>query len=172
METVFLARTTCRRGFRKTEMAYGGKRKLIQITNKVPSFIVEKRRVSSGSANELRTWPKCNYLGRSAWIYLFSMLDECARRLLRKDKYSDMHNRKKRQRRARPRFVPTYFFLFTRDSTPVSSVRGTLISQNRVSSGTPNALAGMQLCECTPREREYERITQCSTVQRVTKCTN
>lgn len=96
---------------RLSEGGNGIRRQAEADTNKVPSFIVEKKRISSGSANELRTWPKCNYLGRSAWIYLFSMLDECARRLLRKDKYSDMHNRKRRQRRGRDLYdSPTYFF--------------------------------------------------------------
>lgn len=41
------------------------------------------------------------------------MLDEYARRLLRKDKYSDMHNRKKARRmrgRGRDLYDPTYFF--------------------------------------------------------------
>lgn len=79
-------------------LSQGGnsKRKSVQITNEVPSFIVEKSAFLPAVQMSCGPRPKCNYLGRSAWIHLFSMLDECARRPLRKDKYSDMHNRKKK----------------------------------------------------------------------------
>lgn len=159
--------TACRQGFPQTETAkQSDERKLIQITNKVPSFIVEKKSAFLPAVQmSCGPRPKCNYLGRSAWIHLFSMLDECAR-----VGYSGKINiqicitGRRGKASCAPRFVRLVDLFLSRGTSRPTSVRRTLISRNRASSSTKCTKMHLQRCNYASmrmEERERRYMNEC-----------